>query len=277
MTIMNRNYNIVFVVLTYRNTDDLDFFVKTNRINGAKIIVVNSYYDDSTLEVFKQIAESNQCDFLPVENKGYSYGNNVGIKYAINNYTFDYLIVSNADIEIKRFDYDFLEQRKAFPAVYGPTIRTLTGKNQNPFIVRYSKLLRKIFYHACLNKKQYLKYFIYGLNKVDRLLFLLLAKISKRDAIKIYSCHGSFIIINSSVLQKGFDLFNDNMFLFQEEHFFARQCALNNIPIYYTQNRFEIKHFEDGSAASISDKIISYSEESYIYYYEFFNKKSIGN
>lgn len=42
---------------------------------------------------------------MNVENKGYSYGNNRGIEYCHNNYEYDYIIISNPDIIIKKFDF----------------------------------------------------------------------------------------------------------------------------------------------------------------------------
>lgn len=120
-------FDIVFVVLVYRNIRDLRDFFNSNEIPDSKTIVVNSFYDDESECEFKEIAESNQADFLSVPNKGYGAGNNRGIDYALSNYDFNYLIVSNADITISRFRKDLIDK---FPnAVLAPKILTLNNKN----------------------------------------------------------------------------------------------------------------------------------------------------
>ena len=77
-------YENIFVVLTYRNTDDLEDFLKSVErfVKSYKVIIINSYYDDSSKFKFADIAKQYNCDFINVPNKGYSVGNNYGIKYA---------------------------------------------------------------------------------------------------------------------------------------------------------------------------------------------------
>lgn len=265
-------FDFVFVVLTYHNTADLEMFFEKNVIKNSKVIVVNSYFDDDSLEEFRRIAIENNAIFIPIENLGYSYGNNIGIEYAKENLQFEYLIVSNADVEVLDFDSKFLLEKCSRLGVYGPTIITLDNKQQNPYIVRYKKIMRSIFYLACKKRLKYLKYFVFLLNKIDRVLFLQTVKSSSKPLHKVYSCHGSFIIVGREAIDLNFNFFNNQMFLFNEEHFFAKQCKLNNVPIFYLKDRVSIKHYEDGSVSSISSKINQLSDESYIVYYKYFNK-----
>ena len=93
-------FDFVFVVLTYRNTKDLSSFFINNTITDSKVIVVNSFYDESTEVEFQKISNENMADFINVENLGYGNGNNTGIEFAINNYEFKFLIISNPDVLI---------------------------------------------------------------------------------------------------------------------------------------------------------------------------------
>ena len=103
---MKECFDIVFVVLVYRNTQDLVDFFKSNQISRSKTIVVCSHYNDDTDTRFSEIARINLADFIVVPNKGYGYGNNKGCEYALSNYDFKYLIISNADIKIEQFDIE---------------------------------------------------------------------------------------------------------------------------------------------------------------------------
>ena len=95
---------------------------------SKKVIVVNAYYDKQSSEKFEKLTNEYGADFIEIENKGYSFGNNMGIEYALQHYKFKYLVVSNPDIEIKRFVLEDL--RGAENAVIGPEIITCTGKNR---------------------------------------------------------------------------------------------------------------------------------------------------
>lgn len=67
-------YRVVFVVLVYRNTQDLRDFFKYIDIKDSHTIVVNSYYDEQTVIEFKKIALKAEADFISVPNKGYGAG-----------------------------------------------------------------------------------------------------------------------------------------------------------------------------------------------------------
>lgn len=99
----NMIYDFIFVVLVYRNTSDLVDFFASLKLERTRVIVVNSFYDKESELQFKQIAESNHADFLSVPNKGYGAGNNRGVEYALKHYDFKYLVISNADVEIKNW------------------------------------------------------------------------------------------------------------------------------------------------------------------------------
>jgi GT2 family glycosyltransferase len=130
-----KHFDCVFVLLVYANTDDVKDYIKSFEKYefSRKYIIVNSYYDDKSMRAAADVAQQYGCDFINVENKGYGAGNNRGIEHALTNYDFNYLIVSNTDMEVVDFDYDYLNSLKY--GVVGPKIITSTGKNQNPFYV----------------------------------------------------------------------------------------------------------------------------------------------
>ena len=258
-----KTVEIIFVVLVYRNTADLlDFFEHLN-IPSVKVIIINSYFDDDTESEFKRIAEQYSADFMSVPNLGYGAGNNRGIEFALQNYDFKYLVISNADITIKNMTMELLDNRK--DAIYAPSIRTLSGKQQNPHIPFHSSLMDRLKYIFFLQNNWNMIMFICALNKVFRILFLAITR--HFNGGKIYSAHGSFVILPKSVLQKLAPLYDENVFLFTEEEHLAMKARKNNIPTYYVPS-IDVLHKEDGSTSTISCRQKEITRESFITYYK---------
>ena len=53
-----KKYETVFVILTYRSTNDLEECISSiqNKFSSLKIVIVNSFYDDTTRDEFVKIA-----------------------------------------------------------------------------------------------------------------------------------------------------------------------------------------------------------------------------
>lgn len=255
---------IVFIVLTYRNTQDIKAFIKSvsEKVKVSyKIIIVNSEYDEESKNCIEEIAKKNNCDFINVENKGYGSGNNAGIEFAQEKYDYEFAIICNPDVEILNFDYDKLEQRKF--DVVAPKIITLNGRNQNPFRLIDSSLLDLLKYKSVMKNK---KIFIYIDIIINKLLKILFFKFKSKNKT-IYSCHGSFLIISKSAINKMHPIYNERMFLLAEEDHFAKLAKCKGIKIYY-DDEISILHKEDGSMKFVNDKINDLLKESYSTYYE---------
>ena len=265
---MSMQYNFVFVILVYRNTKDLMHFFATVELNCAKVVVVNSYYDQQSELEFKNIAMQNGADYISVPNKGYGYGNNRGIEYAIKNYRFKYLIVSNADIEIKKISIEDIENYQS--QIIAPKIKSLNGKLQNPNVpFEPFKLEEKLQYLCYKKDKKKAMYIFYALSRLKKILYNLFV-INKKGK-KIYSAHGCFVIFPASVLCKLYPVYDENVFLFNEELHLARKAKMHNIATIYLPN-IEILHFEDGSVSFMKQKVFSLMRDSYMKYYEYWNK-----
>lgn len=265
---MKPTYIFVFVVLVYRNTQDLeDFFAHLN-IPQTKVVVVNSYYDEKSEIKFKEIAVKNDADFISVPNKGYGAGNNRGADFVLNHYQFRYLIISNADIEIKQLNVGLL---KGYDNdIIAPDIITLTNKHQNPFLVHWHPLLDRLKAHAFKKNRKIPILFGTMITKIEREAYLkvVLHLFGKK---RIYAAHGAFIIIPFSIMKKLHPIYNERMFLFAEEEHLAQLARSNNIAIVYNPS-IKILHKEDGST-SLLDNTFKYIRESYIEFYNYWYKK----
>lgn len=257
---------VVFVLLTYRSWNDLNCFIDSAKKMckySYKIICVNSFYDSDSKEEIEKICIANNVDFLNIENKGYGYGNNQGINFANNKYNFDYLIISNPDIEIKNFSLENVSKAE----VTAPKILTLKGKKQNPFrLVSNSYIERKKYSDFQKNKRMFVIADIV-INKMARFIYN-----TMNFKGEIYSCHGSFMILGCNVIDKvGSKIFNEKIFLFTEEDHVAKLMERNKIKIRYTDD-VEVLHKEDGSVKYLDNKIKKITRNSYIEYYNYWYK-----
>ena len=238
-------YDFIFIVLVYRNTKDLQDFFASLSLPRTKVVVVNSYYDEETDKEFKSIAEDNNADYLSVPNNGYGAGNNMGIEYAIVNYDFRYLVISNADIEIDCMSVESLGKYSS--DIIAPDIINLKGRHQNPHLpFAKSKLFYLIQYCIYKYNLPKLRIVFAVLSRLNKIVFHLLNKISGYN--KVFAAHGAFFILPQNVLLKLVPLYDENVFMYGEETHVGMLAAKHGITTRYIKS-VKIRHKEDGSSS----------------------------
>lgn len=269
----SKYYKYIFVVLVYRNTGDLEDLTKNlgEKFESGKyrVIVVNAYFDDDTKSESERISNECDADFINVPNKGYSYGNNRGIEYALNNYEFEWLIVANPDTLVEKFDETVLSHTDT--VVIAPSVVNLNGKRQNPMMKKMSPFKERLVYKGCRKDKPFYMYCGIAWGKAVN-AFTVCKKHKKEKRLKeIAMVHGSFVIFSKAV----FDIlglpYDENMFLFGEESVLARRLAEKNIGTYYT-DAIKVRHKEDGSMKFEKGNISKNLRDANIYYYEHYVK-----
>lgn len=259
---MKERYKFIVVILVYRNYSDLIECIDSinKHVKECKIIVVNAYYDEISKNKIKKVAIEKKSDFLNIENKGYSYGNNRGIEYANNNYEYEYIIISNPDIVVRKFD-DIIPDA----GIIAPKIIAASGKNQNPMIIKENGLVQFLIYYGFKNKKQVFYLIGIVLNKCFRFILALLNKHNRY--YEIFAAHGSFVIIKKDVINSIFPLYDENLFLFAEEGVLAKKCQQNDIRTVYDSD-IVVNHKEDGSMKLADFSINDELSKANIYFYE---------
>ncbi len=261
-----KRYKYIVVVLVYRNADDLVECIESinANISSCRIVVVNAYYDDDSYKRIKSIADETDCDFINIENKGYGYGNNVGINHAKSNYDYEYVIIANPDTIIERFDDSGLKENR----IYAPKIVSLRGIAQNPMVVKHSNMSEFMIYQGF--KRNIRAFIAIGvlITKFNRALY----RYNKESNDNyVYQAHGSFLILHQMVIDRLTPVYDEKMFLFAEEGVLALRAKQANIRTVYTE-KIAIKHKEDGSMSIASFDINDKLRESNIYFYETYCK-----
>lgn len=267
-----KEFKYIFIILVYRNTDDLEECIQSifSFVSSFKIIVVNSYYDDESREAARAIAKQYECDFLNVENRGYSYGNNEGIRFARDNYSFDFIIVSNPDIIIRKFDDSFLDNQIEFDVV-APEIIAADGRSQNPMYVSKPRFVTACEYVGFKCRLKPLIQFGILLSKLKR--FYYSRKYTGKSQYLIYGAHGSFVIMSRRAVEALDPVYDNNMFLFAEEMVLAAKSRAAGLKTCY-YNGISISHKEDGSMKLSNLKMFDELRKSNLYYYENYEKKN---
>ncbi len=230
-------------------------------------IVVNSFYDEGTEKMFEKIAISNDADFLTVPNKGYGAGNNAGVDYALKNFNFKYLVISNADITIEKFETSELE--KYGSAIIAPDIINLKGKKQNPSVPFHPfKWYEYLRYYIYKDKHFGLLNLVFAYSRLTKTIYYLITKWRK----KIFSAHGAFVIMQRDVVKGLVPLYNEEMFLFNEEEHLGRKSAQKGFSTFYAPE-IVIRHKEDGSMKVASINEFEMLRQSYLVYFDYWVAK----
>lgn len=262
------SYKYVFVILVYRNTEDLKDCLESihKKVDSYKVIVVNAYYDDASRDEVERIASQYKCDFINIENKGYSYGNNRGIELASEKYNYEYIIISNPDIVIERFDDSLLNEEFGYDII-APKITASLGRAQNPMAISENRLMAKIVYLGFKRRAIVLVYLGITITKIIRFCQLLILKILKRRIYKIHQAHGSFVLLSKKAIEKLNPVYDENMFLFAEETVLAAKAKRSNVKVCYYEP-MAIRHKEDGSMKLSNMMLNEVLRESNLYCYE---------
>ena len=229
------NYN------DYRETREYVDKIKKFRVLN-EIVLVDNKSTDASYEVLKRMEKSNITTLESDSNKGYAYGNNVGIKYLQDK--VDYIIISNSDIEleekvIKKLKED-LDNNEDI-ALIGPIIDQDGEKIKGWRLPKVSDEIR-------LN-----------LSSFDRLYDKKLIYDEKRygdDLTKVDVVHGCFFMVRSDALRLIGNLY-DSTFLYYEEDILAVKLRNANKKS-YIDNTVEVKHVGSTTVDSNYNRIAKY-------------------
>lgn len=213
---------IVVVLLNYNSSADCKKcigFLKKQKDVEQEIVVVDNCSREEDRAAVERLCKEHTCTFIANhENRGYSAGNNIGLRYAAKK-GYEYALIANPDMEFPQVDYlekliELMQGDKTI-AVCGSDILTPEGKHQNP--MRESTFWEELFWPYTLMK-----------NRNNGQSFI-------EDYRKTGYCKklsGCCFLIRIQFLKK-IDFLDENTFLYSEEPILAKQVQANNLNLYY--------------------------------------------
>lgn len=272
---------ISFVLLHYNNIEDtISLVEQIQKINLrtediVDIVIVDNASPNNSGNLLKRkyFNEKNVHLFKLKKNMGFSKGNNIGFKFAVENLNPDFIVLSNTDINLLNANMleiiESIYKEKKF-AVLGPNIVKPIDEDsyvhQNPYF--FNKKITKIFVireiiRINMNEiKNHFKFLIKNNILKGRDYFKprrLDKPIKNNNFNNLYistdvTLSGAFMVFSKDYFQKFPDGLDPKTFMYGEEHFLSYRCQKNNLLILYS-SKFSVEHFEGKSTLSEKTEI----------------------
>ena len=247
---------VMAVILNYNSYDDtvkcFDYLKKQEGVD-LKVCIVDNKSTENRQDDLRQLADQDTFVIINEENKGFSAGNNLGLKKAAEE-NCNYSLIINPDVEIRDKDYlkklsDLMDEDKTI-AVAGTDIVKADGKHQNP--LREPYFLEEVFWRMAIAKNKLSKKIPYVKNY------------SKSGVCqKLSGC--CFMVDMNFMKDVGF--LDEGVFLYSEESILAAQARDKGLIEYYCAD-LSVNHLHKDSEGADKEKLMRYSVESKKYFIE---------
>lgn len=269
---MTERNEVGIVVLNYQSYKDTikllknlsEINQKVADINLITCVVDNASPNNSVKYLEKELKDfySRESFFLLAlkNNFGYSTGNNAGIKFLLEK-GCRYIFIMNNDIEIEDIDFfedmlDSIKYNKA--AIVGPGI-IQKGKMELPLKKARPSFIGIIFENFFLPIKILI-------NKYKRLKLK-----HNRVTKKVYSVSGCCFLIDSHKALDNSKLFDDRLFLYEEETILGERMFKENKSVFFepatsvihAHGATIIKHYDKKKQDRIKDESFRIYLDSY--------------
>lgn len=249
------------IILNYNDVENTILMlkeIKKYKILDSIIIVDNKSTDDSLKKL--KLYENEKIKVVETEeNKGYAAGNNVGIKYVLENFKVDNFIISNPDIIVEE-----------------NTIKKLVKDLENKHISVIAPVIQE---PTCISKGWKLPTFFSELvsnipiiRKYEMKLLSYKEEAYKSKLTQVEVVKGCFFIIKKEALES-IGLFDEHTFLYYEEVIMGKKLKDLNLNT-YVDNECTVIHALSQSVDKSVKKLhkFKYLKSSQYYYERVINK-----
>jgi len=253
--------NNVVIILNYndyKTTSKLINYIK-DYLEVYKIVVVDNKSTDDSFEILKKYRNKKVHVIESGENKGYAYGNNVGIKYAIEKFNPEFITIANPDVI---FENSTLMKMKSFlkenldVAAVNTKIKNITGQYEpgGTNIPTIKEDFKSMFLLSEIFKKKEINNF-------------------SREYTDYEILFGCFFMIRSEVIEQ-IGMFDERTFLFGEERILGykiksigmKQVTLNDLECIHEHSKSINKNI-----SSLVNKYKILYDSRLVYYKEYLN------
>ena len=210
--------SVLILILNYGSPDltkNLIQNLEKLAYNNYKILVVDNCSPDNSVAVLRDFQSDH--DFLIIESKvnnGYAAGNNIGLKFAIDN-NYDYTWILNSDLVIE--DLFLLDKLVSVASKddtiggIGPQIIDINGNKITPYINRPS--FWDMSFGIVLSKRKRKQF-------------------SADYTGQVYRIYGCCMLVDNETMNK-VGLFDSRTFLYYEEDILAEKFLANKKCFYH--------------------------------------------
>lgn len=214
----DKQVRTVAVVLNYNDADTCIKFVRETSDYELidRIILVDNHSTDDSMKRLREIENERVLLICSDANKGYAYGNNYGMKYAVKSYkNLKHIIITNPDIHVSEEDI----KRIIEPIENGYGMSTGVIYNYNP--VGSKKIMASNFGWRLPSYRDMISNCFLLAYKVKRRLlhtsmYLDWNMVKNKSWISTEAVPGCFFILSCKAA-KEIEYLDDRTFLFGEE------------------------------------------------------------
>lgn len=246
---------VMAIILNYNSIEDSKkcaLLLKKQQSVNLCVTIIDNCSSDGRIEELVSFGEENDVFVIAnKENRGYSAGNNIGLKRATE-LDCQYAMIINPDVEIREVDYvaKAVAKMEEDPmiAVLGSDVINMEGQHQNP--MREPTFLEDVFWPVILVR-----------NKYSRKLPYTCSYLKSDYCEKVSGC--CFFIRMSFAEQVGY--LDETVFLYSEEPILAAMVKQAGYREYYMKELVAYhKHKE--SEKGNPQKRFNILKESRVYY-----------
>lgn len=252
------------VILNYNDSENTSLLfedIKNYKILDA-IVVVDNKSTDNSLEKLKKYENQKIKIVEAEENKGYAAGNNVGIKYLIEHFAVDNIIVSNPDIIVSEENI-----KKLVGELKNPDISVIAPNIKEPLGISRGWKLPTFASELVANIPFFRRYEMSLLSYSDKEYKNVLTQV---DVVK-----GCFFIIKKEAIES-IGLFDENTFLYYEEIIMGKKLKDKGYKT-YVDNQVTVIHALSQSVDKSVNRINKFKmlKRSQYYYERYINEMNI--
>ena len=248
---------VAIVVLNYNSSADCKkciSFLKNQKGVDIEIIVVDNCSQENERKFVGRLCDEQGCTFIANhENRGYSAGNNIGLRYASEK-GYEYALIANPDMEFPQEDYlqKMVEtmENDARIGVCSSDIVDVDGKHQNP--LHFNTYWDDFF--GVLNSKKY------NTEKDNKW----------KESRVCDIVHGCCLMLRIEFLKKvGF--MDENTFLYCEERILSELVRRSGYIMYYTSCTTAFHHHIKSEKGNVVRNLRMLLESRKYYYKQYTN------